>query len=535
MTGIMKLFGDRKPQRAEDPGRKSIDGGLEPGLSGEPEIDRGLEPIGVIDIGSNSVRLVIYEGAVRSPAILFNEKVLCGLGRSVASSGKLGDEPVARALAALKRFRAILNVRRVKTTRVLATAAARDAADGPDFIRLAEAACGSKVEILTGEQEAHFAAAGTIMGFPGADGIAGDLGGGSLELINIVDGSLRDAISLPLGGLRLIDVTGDRMDRALPLIDAELDRVPFLAQGKGRQFFAVGGSWRSFARVHMEETGYPLHVMHGYSLSPAQIFDFAGDLRRAKKLTSLPSADELARARRDVLPYAALILERLVRRMQPSNAVISVFGIREGLLFSQLSAHERAKDPLLAYAREYARQRSRSSEHAEELCRWTDLLFAHPEFAETADERRLRHAACLMSDIGWRAHPDYRGAQSLNVIAHAALGGIDHPGRVFLALAVYYRHQGPQDKDRLSDGIKALASKRAIRRARIVGASIRAAHMLSIGVGGVIEDTPVRVEPGRLVLTLPKAYVSLDGERLRRRFGQLAELLERTLEVETGP
>ena len=235
-----------------------------------------------------------------------------------------------------------------------------------------------------------------------------------------------------------------------------------------------------------------------------------------------------------MLPYAALILDRLVRRQQPSAIVTSVFGIREGLLYSLLSPVERAKDPLLAYAEDYARQRSRSAEHAFELCRWTDQLFATPELAETSEERRLRHAACLMSDIGWRAHPDYRGAQSLNVLAHAALGGIDHPGRVFLALAVYFRHQGPSDKDSVSEAFKALATKRALKRARIVGAAVRAAHMLSIGVSGVIDETPVRLENGKLVLTLPPAYVSLDGERLRRRFQQLAVILERTLEIEAS-
>lgn len=512
VTNFLKLFGERDPVRSGDDGR-------------------GLEPIGVIDIGSNSVRLVVYEGAVRSPSPLFNEKVLCGLGRSVASTGRLGDDAVARALVALKRFRAILRVLNVKNLRILATAAVRDAADGPAFIRKGEEVCDARIEILTGEQEAHFAAQGIIMGFPDADGIAGDLGGGSLELINISGGELRDAISLPLGGLRLIDTTGDKIDRAIALIDEQLDRVPFLSQGKGRPFYAVGGSWRAFAKVHMAATNYPLRVMHGYTLGPDDISNFGGDTRKARKLTSLPGADELPRARREVLPYGALILDRLMRRLSASSVVISVFGIREGLLFSQLSRHEREKDPLLCYAEEYARQRSRSADHARELTRWTDQIFLDPSLGETPDERRLRHAACLMSDIGWRAHPDYRGEQSLNVLAHASLGGIDHPGRVFLALAVYYRHTGPEDDDNISERLKALATKRALRRARIVGSAIRAAHMLSIGVSGVIDETPVNLEPGKLVLTLPQAYVSLEGERLRRRFEQLAMLLERSFEL----
>ena len=238
-----------------------------------------------------------------------------------------------------------------------------------------------------------------------------------------------------------------------------------------------------------------------------------------------------------MLPYGALVLERLLERLEPSAVDFSVFGIREGLVYSLLSETERRKDPLLSFCAEYARQRSRSAEHAFELCAWSDALFEPPGPKETEEERRLRHAACLLSDISWRAHPDYRGEQSLILIAHAALGGIDHPGRVFLALASYFRHIGisgdaeAEDKDKLSERLKAIASKKLYRRARIVGAAIRAAHMLSIGRPGIIDETPLSYERNKLVLTVPKAYAALDGERLRRRFGALAGLLEREPEI----
>ena len=491
-----------------------------------------LEPIGVVDIGSNSVRLVVYDGAIRSPTPLFNEKVLCGLGRSIATTGKLGAESVARALAALRRFRAVSRVLGVKNVRAIATAAVRDASDGSDFIRRGEHALGIKIEILTGEQEARYAAEGIMMGFVAANGIAGDLGGGSLELIDIGDAGLTSATTLPLGGLRLIDTTGDKIERAQPVIDAAIDRVDWLKRGKGRPFYAVGGTWRALAKVHMEQTHYPLRVMHGYSLPIRDALAFCEQVRRAKKLTSVPGIEELARARREVLPYGALVLERLLRTLEPSQVIFSVFGIREGLLFAQLNAHERAKDPLICFAEDFARMRSRSLEHARELCRWTDPLFSDPSQPETHEERRLRYAACLMSDIGWRAHPDYRGDQSLNILAHASLGGIDHQGRIFLALSVYYRHVGPgEGGDELSERLKALVQKRAHKRARVVGAAIRTAHMLSVGVAGVIDETPLSLEPGRLVLTLPKAYAGLDGERLRRRLESLAQLMERTAEV----
>lgn len=490
----------------------------------------GFEPVGVIDIGSNSVRLVVYEGAVRAPTPIFNEKVLCGLGRSVATTGRLGREARDRALAALARFGAIARILGVSNLRAIATAAVREAVDGPEFIAGGEKACGVPIEILSGEQEADLAAKGIMMGFVSDDGVAGDLGGGSLELIDIAGVQLNNAITLPLGGLRLIDTTSDKIEKAQAIVDEQIARVAWLARGQGRRFYAVGGTWRALAKLHMEQTGYPLRVMHGYALPTRDVIAFCEGVRRAKKVTGLVGADRVSKPRREVLPYGALVMERLLRQLAPSEVVFSVFGIREGLVYDQLAPEERAKDPLLSFCEDYARLRSRSVEHAHELCRWTDALFGGDGPSETPEERRLRHAACLISDIGWRAHPDYRGEQSLNVIAHAALGGIDHPGRIFLALSVYFRHTG-QFEDELSTRLREAVGKRLQRRARIVGAAVRAAHMLSIGMPGVIPHTPVTHEGGRLILSLPPSLAALDGERLRRRFESLAELLDRKAEV----
>ncbi len=496
--------------------------------------DQNLEPLGVIDIGSNSVRLVIYEGAVRAAAPLFNEKVLCGLGKQVASTGKLGDQAIAKALAALVRFRSIARILGTKNLRAIATAAVRDAEDGAEFIKRGEQVCGTTIEILSGAKEAELVAQGIRMGFCNPSGIAGDLGGGSLELIDLVGDQLLNSVTTPLGGLRMIDTTGNKIEKAAGLIDAELDKIDWLKAGKGRPFYAVGGTWRAMAKVHMQATGYPLRVMQGYSIPTEAAIAFCTSIRKSKKMSSVSGIQAASRARREVLPFGAFVLERLLKRIAPSEVVMSVFGIREGTLYGLLPRFEQNKDPLLRFCESYAQLRSRSPEHAEELCAWTDALFTDEDLSETEEERRLRHAACLISDIGWRAHPDYRGEQSLNLIAHSGMSGIDHHGRIFLALSVYYRHVGTsaRDADELPQRLKTAITKRGDRRARIVGAAIRCAHMLSIGMPGVIDETRLSYEAeDRLILKLPRVYAGLDGDRLRRRLNTLAELVNCQSEV----
>jgi exopolyphosphatase/guanosine-5'-triphosphate,3'-diphosphate pyrophosphatase len=290
----------------------------------------------------------------------------------------------------------------------------------------------------------------------------------------------------------------------------------------------------------MEATAYPLHVMHAYAAPVKEMVAFCEEIRGTRKLSSLKGMSKIAKARREVLPAGALVLERLLKQLQPREVVFSVFGIREGLLYGQLSEAERRKDPLLSFCADYARLRSRSAEHAAELCRWTDVLFEPPGPAESDYEKRLRWAACLLSDISWRAHPDYRAEQSLILIAQSALAAIDHPGRLFLAFASYFRHLGAardddsDANDRLAQRLRAIVPKKLYRRARIIGAAVRTAHMLSVGRPGIIGAMPLAYHRGRLALTLPEAYAALDGERLRRRLATLGELLEREVEVRIG-
>ena len=493
-----------------------------------------LEPIGVIDIGSNSVRLVVYEGAVRAPFPIYNEKILCGLGRSMQADGSLVPESVDRALAALGRFKAIVRTLSAKNVHAIATAAVRDAVDGAEFISRAQAVLGVEIRVLTGEREARLAANGVKMGFVDPDGIGGDFGGGSLELIDLDHGRLKKATTLPLGGLRLMSTAGRRLSRAQTIADRQLDTAAWLKQGRDRPFYAIGGTWRALAKLHMEETNAPLRLMHGYTVKRSEMIRFCTrvhDSRGNGELADLLT--HVSRSRRESLPYGALVLSRVLERFKPREVVFSIYGIREGLLYSYLSKSEQKKDPLIAFCHDFARLRSRSLRHALELCNWTDRLFERAGITETSNDRRLRHATCMLSDIEWRAQADHRGEQALYVLAHAPATGMDHAERLFLALAVYFRHAGRGETrgDELSGLLRRCVSAESLERAQLVAAAIRAAHMISIGKPGIIPDVDIARSEDRLTLQLPAAYADLDGERLRRRLRALGDRLDLVTDV----
>ena len=490
----------------------------------------GIAPVSVVDIGSNSIRLVIYEGLSRAPTVLFNEKVLCGLGKGLATTGRMDDEGVSRALASLKRFGALSRQAKATEMYVLATAAAREAANGPDFIRRAEEILGHRIEVLTGEQEAIYSALGIVSGFHHPDGIAGDLGGGSLELVDVHGARVRHGLTLPLGGLALQDITGKSLKKAEKLVEDAFRDLDILDEGEGRTFYAVGGTWRALARLHMWQTGYPFHVMHNYRISAREALEFSRLVHRVDTET-LSKIEVVNAARRPLLAYAALVLENLVRTIKPKEVIISVLGVREGLLYSLLDARARAADPLIAAAADLNLLRSRSPRHGEELIGWTDRFISSSGLEESADERRLRHAACLLGDIGWRAHPDYRGEQAMNIIAHGAFVAVDHPGRAYLGLSTYFRHAGLSE-DELPPRLRELASTHILDRARVLGAAMRVAYILTAGQSGVLGDVPMQVKRGRLVLKLSGKYGKLASDRLFSRLRQLARLVGREPVIE---
>jgi exopolyphosphatase/guanosine-5'-triphosphate,3'-diphosphate pyrophosphatase len=481
--------------------------------------------IGVIDIGSNSIRLVVFERLERAPVALFNEKVMCGLGRRLEETGKLDADAIQRALANLNRFTALAASMQVERLEALATAAVRDAKNGPEFIRDVARVCKLQARVLDGAEEARLSAMGVLSAEPNADGAMGDLGGGSLELVDLKGGQIGRHATLPLGPLRMIQGADPSRRRLKEAVEKHLETLDWLGAVQGRNFYPVGGAWRALARVHMEQTGHPLHVIHDYELRWDDAEEFLQLVSRLSP-NSLSKMYGVSRRRHETLPYAALLMLVLARAMKPKRIVFSAFGLREGWLFDLLPPEERARDPLLAAAADHAREVGRFGEDGMILADWMAALF--PD--EPAPLARLRRAACLYADISWLDHPDYRAEHGFNRALRSPVVGIDHPGRAYLAAAIFSRYGGDRDAPQVAM-VRKLLSRDALRQAWLAGLAMRLGLTLTGGTPTLLRGSRLVRRGGKLALqyTDPGAEAALAGlmgEVSQRRLDALAAFLE---------
>ncbi|MFL6862757.1 MAG: Ppx/GppA family phosphatase [Allosphingosinicella sp.] len=485
------------------------------------------KPVAIVDIGSNSIRLVVYAGAPRIPSVVFNEKVLAGLGQGLAETGRLGREPRERALAALRRFRLLIDEMGVGDPHVLATAAVRDASNGADFLDQVRAV-GFDPHVISGEEEGTLAGLGVLSCIPEADGMVGDLGGGSLELAEVSGGAVRRAISLPFGVLRIGPADARTQARLGKALRAALKDSGLARKGRGRPFYMVGGSWRALARLDILSTGYPLPITHHYEMQPgraAELRRLIQNLDRAEPRT----LETLTASRIPTLPAAKLVLSALAEALEPSALIVSSFGIRDGYLFSRLCAAQRAEDPLIEAAREAGRGLSRFREHGDLLDSWIAPLFE----SDSPGDKRLRLAACLLADVAWAAHPDFRAERGVEMALHGNWVGVDAPGRVMMAQALFANFGGGRA---IPDARAAsLCSEAQLDRALRWGLAMRLGQRLSGGLAAALERTRLSREGGVVRLALRKGEEALYGETVDRRFKKLAAALGCKGEVSLAP
>lgn len=485
-------------------------------------------PVGVIDIGSNSIRLVVFSGSGRTPHPIFNEKLLCGLGRDLQRTGRLSDEGLKLALANLGRFASLAKAMKVGHLRVVATAAVREAKNGPQFAQEVRRRTGLKVEVLDGGEEARLSALGVVSGMPEADGLMGDLGGGSLELVELRKARLGRYETLPFGPFRLREVADQGRGFLRDHIDKHLDALPWLAQAKGRSFYAVGGAWRAIARLHMAHTGYPLRVIHHYTVSRGKAEDFL-DLIAGLSRESLERIGRVPRKRLEVLPLAALVLHRVLLRAKPAQLVFTAMGLREGCLYDVLPAALRKQDPLIYACDEMAAANPRFVIDGRALYSWIRPVLGRSD----PELDRLRLAACLLGDVAWNEHPDYRAEIGFLRVLRMPIVGVDHPERAFLALATHTRYAGTAENEVTRPAWQLLDEDR-LRDAWRLGLALRLAYTLSAGTPRLLER--VRLERGgdSLRLRVRKGEAALIGEAVERRFQALTDALGRKGKIKIG-
>ena len=493
-------------------------------MDGERTVDAPVDKarlgggrVGIIDVGSNSIRLVVYERASRAPLPVFNEKVLCGLARGLDATGRLNPAGVEMALANIDRFTALAHNMKVTSLDLLATAAVRDASDGPEFMHALESRPGIKAHIVSGQDEARFSGFGVMCGMPDASGVMGDLGGGSLELVAIGRGRIGSSSTLPIGPLRLM--SSGKSDPKRIVIDA-IEDVRWLREETGKTFYAVGGAWRSFARLHMEQAGYPLHIIHHYDI-PSDEARAVARLIAVQSAKSLEKMPGVSRRRIDTLPLACLALDRLLAALKPRNVIFSAFGLREGFYYSRLSEAERARHPLIAFAEEQGAGWRRFDLSPQEIFDWLTPVFA----GESDAERILRIAACHLSDISWNDHPDYRAEQAYIRVLHLPAPGMSHRDRAVLAMTLAYRYKS-DSKSAMLDTALRLSDNKSRNYARRLGACLRLAYNLSGGAPGLLPQVQLRRTERDLRMIVPAELKRSLGDVTARRLESAAEAFD---------
>lgn len=423
----------------------------------------------------------------------------------------LSKDAREKALAALRRFKLLVDHMKVKETHVVATAAIRDSADGADFVREVDR-IGFSCRVLTASEEAELAGEGVLSGIPEADGIAGDLGGGSLELVDVSNSTTANGISLPLGVLRL-DTSAEGERSARKLLRSVLKKSPLKERSSGRPLYMVGGSWRTLARIDMLATNFPLPITHQYRMKPG----------RAKELRNLVSAPSplfsaaAAPGRLASAPVAAMLLQLLVEELEPSRLIVSTYGIREGLLYSRLKPRARRSDPLIEEARDAGGGEHRFGQHGDLLDAWIA-----PLFEDEPAMRRLRLASCLLADVAWQANPGFRADRGIEMALHGNWVAVNPAGRVIMAQALsanFGREQLPDPR------LAKLCKEGQLRRAHCWGLAMRLGQRLSGGVASVLKQTRLGVHQGALELAVKRGEEALVGDSVERRLVRLAEML----------
>lgn len=479
----------------------------------------GLGRVGVIDVGSNSVRMVVFDGAARSPAYFFNEKVMCALGAGLSETGHLNPEGRVRALSAIRRFAALAERMGITPLTAVATAAVRDASDGQAFRDDVLRETGIKIWIIDGKEEARLSAQGVLLGWPGSYGLVCDIGGSSMELADLADGRVGHRVTSALGPLKLREIKGGRKAMKEHVKEVIGGLFENMGEKTGQRLFLVGGSWRAIARIDMERRGYPLTVLHEYRMSARQISKTA-EYIAASDLQELRARCHISDSRMSLVPIAIIVLQRLIQQFRPKDIAVSSYGIREGMLYEQMPRELRERDPLIEACRFAESKDARLPGFGRILYDFVKPLAPRANW----QRKRIIKAACLLHDVSWRAHPDYRAEVTFDNATRANLGGLKHAERVFLGLALMYRYSSKPKSGRF-DSLISMLTEKEIKEAEILGRAMRLGAMLWVSADHAPGTLKWKPKAETLELTLSTGARPLFGEVAESRFNALAGAL----------
>ena len=501
------------------------------GPFGRPLFDeasaQGLSRVGVVDIGSNSVRLVVFDGAARSPAYFFNEKIMCALGAGMSETGRLNPEGRARALAAMRRFKHLGDGIGTDGLTAVATAAVREAEDGAEFCEEVERETGIHIHVIDGKEEARLSAQGVLLGWPGSYGLVCDIGGSSMELAEINGGRVGRRLSSSLGPLKLRDMKGGKKARKALIRDRIKSMQDDLGEQKNR-LFLVGGSWRAIAKIDMERRGYPLHVLHEYRMTAKAVRETAKYIEKSDP-EDLRNRAGVSSSRMALVPIASEVLREVVKTFKPRDIAISSYGIREGLLYEQMPQRLRDRDPLIEACAFAESRDARVPGYGTVVYKFIEPLFK----SVRPERRRIIKAACLLHDVSWRAHPDYRAEDCFDNATRANLGGLKHSERVFLGLALLHRYSNRREGTRFQD-LNTLVSEDDQVQAEVLGKAMRFAAMLWLKRDARLGELRWFPKKKRLDLRLSPEAAPLFGEVAEARFRSLAETLQAEATIKMG-
>ncbi len=468
----------------------------------------------IIDIGSNTVRLVLYGGSPRAPVVLFNEKVVAQLGREIAETGRLADEAIELAMRGLKRFALLLKELRIEVVDVVATAAVRAATNGPEFVKAVDA-LGLSVRILSGDDEARISAMGINGAFPGAKGVVADLGGGSLELVLVADGDCGLATSLPLGTLRLPEHRGATHADTRDNLTVALGAADWLEHVDGA-LYLVGGTWRAMAVVAMEGRNYPLTDPHGFEMPLDKVRALVAQIVDTDP-AELNVSPRISTMRSQSLPNAAVLLSSLLDQLTPERVIFSSWGLREGVLFDELEDYARKQDPLLAGVGEFATLRGCPPALATRVAGWT--VGAVPQTSHGSE--RLRLSATMLALASMQIEPNLRRDIAMDWALHKRWIAVDACGRAMMAAAVSANGNNCE----MPDAVRELATAEQIEEAISWGLAIRLCRRLGGRSDRTFNVSDLRVEGDDLLLSIEQSHRAFYGIPNEKDMDLLADRL----------